>query len=268
MTRGGLPFLTDDAGRKPGPGGYRVAWKGPSMAELIAIGYPEEATAQQARDEVSQQLDRPDTARAIIRNCEGSIWVATNLYGLAVGIIWGMFLGMLVGLGFGTGLGSGCWRRPWGGYRQGRPVRDRPEVPGPGPGHARARHLYPGRAGEQGNTGTVAEALSRHGAPSWSPPCPRMPSGGSRRPYWDGPPDKRQPVGLRQGQAGDPTEASWSFSWSFRFNARRWPSSSAHDEQNSGGRTIQPACGPGAHSRASRKPTCGFAAICTPKGIG
>jgi uncharacterized membrane protein len=56
------------------------------MAELIAIGYPEEATAQQARDEVGQQLDRPDTARAIIRNCEGSIWVATNPYGLAVGI--------------------------------------------------------------------------------------------------------------------------------------------------------------------------------------
>ena len=47
----------------------------------------------------------PDTARAIIRNCEGSIWVATNPYRLVVGIIWGMFLGMLAGLGFGTGLG-------------------------------------------------------------------------------------------------------------------------------------------------------------------
>jgi hypothetical protein len=32
------------------PGGKQG---GPSMAEQIAIGYPEEATAQQARDEVS-----------------------------------------------------------------------------------------------------------------------------------------------------------------------------------------------------------------------
>jgi uncharacterized membrane protein len=75
------------------------------VVELIAIGYPEEAIAQQARDEVSQLTKRPNTARAIIRNCEGSIWVATNPYGLAVGIIWGMFWGMPIGLGFGTGLG-------------------------------------------------------------------------------------------------------------------------------------------------------------------
>ena len=75
------------------------------MSELIAIGYPQEATAQRARDEVNQLIQRPDTARAIIRNCQGSIWVAANPYGLAVGIIWGMFWGLLVGLGLGTGLG-------------------------------------------------------------------------------------------------------------------------------------------------------------------
>jgi uncharacterized membrane protein len=75
------------------------------MAELIAIGYPEEATAQQVRDEVSQLTKRPDTARAIIRNDEGTIWVATNPYRLAVGIIWGMLLGLLVDLAAGTGVG-------------------------------------------------------------------------------------------------------------------------------------------------------------------
>ena len=48
------------------------------MAEQIAIGYPAEATSQQARDEVSGLTKRPNTARAIIRNREGTIWVATN----------------------------------------------------------------------------------------------------------------------------------------------------------------------------------------------
>jgi uncharacterized membrane protein len=48
------------------------------MSELIAIGYPQEATAQRARDEVNQLIQRPDTARAIIRNGEGSSWVAAN----------------------------------------------------------------------------------------------------------------------------------------------------------------------------------------------
>ena len=75
------------------------------MAELIAIGYQEEATAQRARDEVSWLTKRPDTARAIIRNGEGTIWVATNPYLLAVGIIWGMVLGLLVDLAAGTGVG-------------------------------------------------------------------------------------------------------------------------------------------------------------------
>ena len=75
------------------------------MAELIAIGYPEEATAQRVRDEVSWLTTCPDTARAIIRNSEGTIWVATNPFRLAVGIIWGMVLGLLVDLAAGTGVG-------------------------------------------------------------------------------------------------------------------------------------------------------------------
>ena len=58
------------------------------MSELIAIGYPQETTAQRARDEVNQLIQHPDTARAIIRNGEGSIWVAANPYGLAVRWAW------------------------------------------------------------------------------------------------------------------------------------------------------------------------------------
>lgn len=75
------------------------------MAELVAIGYPEEAKACHARNEVNQLITKPDAARAIIQNSLGSIRVATNPYALAVGIIWGMFLGLLVGLIAGTGLG-------------------------------------------------------------------------------------------------------------------------------------------------------------------
>ena len=75
------------------------------MAELVAIGYPEEAKACHARDEVNQLITTPDAARAIIQNSLGSIRVATNPYALAVGIIWGMFLGLLVGLIAGTALG-------------------------------------------------------------------------------------------------------------------------------------------------------------------
>ena len=140
----------------------------------------------------------PDTARAIIRNCEGSIWVATNPYRLVVGIIWGMFLGMLAGLGFGTGLGVVVC----GGLGAVIAKVDRSGIDRKFQGRVRGM-LKPGTSTlvvlvNKGITDTVAEALSRHGgAPSWSPPCPRMPSGGSRRPYWDGPPDKRQPVGDR-----------------------------------------------------------------------
>jgi uncharacterized membrane protein len=133
------------------------------MAELIAIGYPEEATAQQARDEVAQQIDRLDTARAIIRNCEGSIWVATNPYGLVVGIIWGMFLGMLVGLGFGTGLGVVV------GAGLGAVIAkvDRSGIDRKFQGRVRGM-LNPGTSTlvvlvNKGITDTVAEALSRHG---------------------------------------------------------------------------------------------------------
>jgi uncharacterized membrane protein len=133
------------------------------MAELIAIGYPEEATAQQARDEVSWLTKRPNTARAIIRNGEGTIWVATNPYRLAVGIIWGMVLGLLVDLAAGTGVGVLV------GAGLGAAIAkvDRSGIDRRFQGRVRAM-LKPGTSTlvvlvDKQTTDTVAEALSRHG---------------------------------------------------------------------------------------------------------
>jgi uncharacterized membrane protein len=130
------------------------------MADLIAIGYPEEATAQQARDEVSWLTKRPDTARAIIRNREGTIRVATNPYGLAVGIIWGMFLGLLVGSGLGLVVGAGLGAAIAKVDRSGIDLKFQRRVRG---------MLKPGTSTlvvlvvNKGATDAVAEALSRYG---------------------------------------------------------------------------------------------------------
>jgi len=133
------------------------------MAELIAIGYPEQATAQQARDEVSWLTRRPTTGRAIIRNGEGTIWVATNPYRLAVGIIWGMVLGLLVDLVAGTGVGVLV------GAGLGAVIAkvDRSGIDRRFQGRVRAM-LKPGTSTlvvlvDKETTDAVAEALSRHG---------------------------------------------------------------------------------------------------------
>jgi uncharacterized membrane protein len=134
------------------------------MAELIAIGYPEEATAQQVSDEVSQLTKHPDTARAIIRNCEGTIWVATNPFRLAVGIIWGMVLGLLVDLAAGTGVGVLV------GAGLGAAIAkvDRSGIDRKFQGRVRGM-LKPGTSTlvvlvvNKETTDAVAEALSRHG---------------------------------------------------------------------------------------------------------
>jgi uncharacterized membrane protein len=134
------------------------------MAELIAIGYPEEATAQQVRDEVSQLTKHPDTARAIIRNGEGTIWVATDPFRLAVGIIWGMVLGLLVDLAAGTGVGVLV------GAGLGAAIAkvDRSGIDRRFQGRVRGL-LKPGTSTlvvllvDKGTMDAVAEALSRHG---------------------------------------------------------------------------------------------------------
>jgi uncharacterized membrane protein len=89
------------------------------MADLIAIGYPDETTALAAMDEVGRLeqdlVIQPDAVAAIVRNREGKLRVTTNHHAVGGGATWGMFWGMLFGMPFfvpflgmavGAGLGA------------------------------------------------------------------------------------------------------------------------------------------------------------------
>jgi len=86
------------------------------MADLIAIGYPDEATAEAAAEE-ARQLARdliiePDAIAAIVRDKEGNYHVHTSHHLVGGGATWGMFWGMLFGLlffipVFGMAVGAG-----------------------------------------------------------------------------------------------------------------------------------------------------------------
>jgi len=82
------------------------------MADLIAIGYPDEATAQAAADEarrLAQDLIiQPDAIAVISRDYH----VTTNHHAVGAGATWGMFWGFLFGLlfvipVFGMAVGAG-----------------------------------------------------------------------------------------------------------------------------------------------------------------
>src|SRR5437764_95768 len=87
------------------------------MAELIAIGYPDETTALQALDEaqnLAQDLIiETDAAAAIVRHADGKYQVTTKHGPTAGGgATWGMFWGLLFGLlffipVFGMAVGAG-----------------------------------------------------------------------------------------------------------------------------------------------------------------
>jgi uncharacterized membrane protein len=86
------------------------------MAELIAIGYPDLATASAAADEarrLSQDLIiQPDAIAVIERDNDGSYHVHTTHHATAGGAIWGSFWGFLFGLlffipVFGLAIGAG-----------------------------------------------------------------------------------------------------------------------------------------------------------------
>ena len=86
------------------------------MADLIAIGYPDEATADAAAAE-AQRLARdliiqPDAIAVIVRDEEGGYHVHTNHHLVGGGATWGMFWGFLFGLlffipVFGMAVGAG-----------------------------------------------------------------------------------------------------------------------------------------------------------------
>jgi uncharacterized membrane protein len=74
------------------------------MADLIAIGYPDETTALAAMDEAErlqkELIIQADAVAAIIRNKEGKLRVVTNHHAVGAGATWGMFWGMLFGMLF------------------------------------------------------------------------------------------------------------------------------------------------------------------------
>jgi uncharacterized membrane protein len=86
------------------------------MANLIAIGYPDETTATEAADE-AYRLSRdliiqPDAIAVIVRRQDGSYQVHTNHGSAGAGAIWGSFWGFLFGLlffipVFGMAIGAG-----------------------------------------------------------------------------------------------------------------------------------------------------------------
>src|SRR5215470_15134409 len=90
--------------------------KGNAMADLIAIGYPDEATADAAAAE-AQRLARdliiqPDAIAVIVRDEDGGYHVHTNHHAVGAGATWGLFWGFLFGLLFFIpvfGMAIGAW---------------------------------------------------------------------------------------------------------------------------------------------------------------
>lgn len=74
------------------------------MADLIAIGYDDEGTAEQAAEEVYRLAHdlviEPEAVAVIKRDRNGRYKVITNHHPLAEGVTWGMFWGVLFGMLF------------------------------------------------------------------------------------------------------------------------------------------------------------------------
>ena len=86
------------------------------MADLIAIGYPDEATADAAADEArrlaADLIIQPDAIAVITRDNDGTYHVHTTHHAVGAGAVWGMFWGFLFGLlffipVFGLAIGAG-----------------------------------------------------------------------------------------------------------------------------------------------------------------
>jgi uncharacterized membrane protein len=86
------------------------------MADLIAIGYPDETTADAAAGEARRLardlIIQPDAIAVIVRDKEGGYHVHTDHHPVGAGATWGMFWGFLFGLLFfvpvlGLAIGAG-----------------------------------------------------------------------------------------------------------------------------------------------------------------
>jgi uncharacterized membrane protein len=89
------------------------------MAELIAIGYPDETTAAEAEKEAHRLADeliiQPDAIASIVRDKDGKFRVSTSHHMVGAGASYGMFWGFLFGilffvpvLGMAVGAGMGA----------------------------------------------------------------------------------------------------------------------------------------------------------------
>lgn len=86
------------------------------MSTLVAIGYPDEATAAAAAEEAHRltkdMILQPDAIAVITRDVEGKFHVTTSHRPVASGAYWGMFWGLLFGMLFfvpflGMAVGAG-----------------------------------------------------------------------------------------------------------------------------------------------------------------
>jgi uncharacterized membrane protein len=86
------------------------------MSDLIAIGYPDEATAEAAADEARRLakdlIIEPDAIAVITRDAKGDFHVHTQHHMVGRGATWGMFWGLLFGMlffvpVFGLAIGAG-----------------------------------------------------------------------------------------------------------------------------------------------------------------
>jgi uncharacterized membrane protein len=86
------------------------------MADLIAIGYPDETTADaaaaEARRLAKDLIIQPDAIAVIVRDEDGEYHVHTNQHVVGAGTSWGMLWGFLFGLLFfvpvlGMAIGAG-----------------------------------------------------------------------------------------------------------------------------------------------------------------
>jgi uncharacterized membrane protein len=86
------------------------------MSDLIAIGYPDESTAEDAAEEARRMardlIIEPDAIAVIVRDNEGKYHVHTSHHPVGAGATWGMFWGLLFGLlffipVFGIAIGAG-----------------------------------------------------------------------------------------------------------------------------------------------------------------
>jgi uncharacterized membrane protein len=111
--------LINWAAGRPTPGLVPAEGDTAAMSDLIAIGYPDEATAEAAADE-ARRLARdliiePDAIAVIERDGEGKYHVHTSHHTVGAGASWGMFWGLLfgvlffvpvIGIAVGAGLGA------------------------------------------------------------------------------------------------------------------------------------------------------------------